>query len=76
MAANKAAAFAVSHRNIIAAALDKGPANIYELGVRCQLSHVAVARRMIELERMKLAHPTDEKRDGCRLWAKGPKPCQ
>lgn len=73
-AANKAASFAVSHRNIIAAALDKGNGNIYDLAKRTGIDHVAIARRMIELERLKLAHPTEERREGCRVWAKGPKP--
>lgn len=73
-AAAKAASVAVSHRNVIMAALDQGPGNIYELGQRCRLTHVQVARRMIELEGMLLAHPTELKRDGCRIWAKGPKP--
>jgi hypothetical protein len=71
-AAKRAAGIAPNHRNLIMAALDHGPQNIYELGARTQLTHVQVARRMLELQDMKLAHPTGERRDGCRLWAKGP----
>ncbi len=68
-AAKKAIGVAVSHRNRIMAALEK-PGNIYELAARSGISHVAVARRMIELQRMGLADPTDEKREGCRVWAR------
>lgn len=32
------------------------------------LDHVQVARRMPELKEKGRARPTDEKRDGCRLW--------
>lgn len=73
-AAAKAVSIASDHRTRIAAALEKGNGNIYELGARCGLSHVQVARRMIEMETAGAAHPTEEKREGCRVWAKGPKP--
>lgn len=68
-AARKAESFIVSHRNRIMAALDR-PGTIYEIAARSGLDHVAVARRMIELQRkpFELAEPTDEKRDGCRVW--------
>jgi hypothetical protein len=73
-AATRASGIAVSHRNLIMAALDGRELNIYEMGARCGLTHVQVARRMLELQDMRLAHPTDRRRDGCRVWAKGPKP--
>lgn len=61
---------AANHRNHIAAALDRGPANIYEIGKRAGLSHVQVARRMIELQAMGIAEPTEQKIEGCRVWRK------
>lgn len=69
VAAAKAASFAVSHRNRIMAALS-APGTIKEIAERTGIDHVAVARRMCELQRppLRLAEPTDEKRDGCRVW--------
>jgi hypothetical protein len=66
-AAKRAAGVSVDHRNRIMAVLDR-PQTIYELGARCGLSHVQVARRMPELQEQGRAEPTDGKRDGCRLW--------
>lgn len=73
-AAAKAASFASHHRDLIERALAQGNGTIYELGARIGLTHVQVARRMPELEQLSLAHPTNEKRGGCRVWAKGAKP--
>lgn len=72
-AAQTARALAADHRTRIAAALATKRGNIYELGDACGLSHVQVARRLPEMERAKTAHPTDETRGGCRVWAPGPK---
>lgn len=70
-AATKAAGMAVNHRNRIMAVLDR-PQTIKEIAARLgDLDHVAVARRMPELKELKLAHPTEERRDGCRVWARG-----
>ncbi len=69
-AAAKAASFAVSHRNRIMAVLRDEPGTIYDLAARCGLDHVEVARRMSECKRLGLAVPTNEKRDGCRIWRK------
>jgi len=69
-AAARAASFAVSHRNRIMAVLTE-PLTIKEIAARCSgddIDHVAVARRMPELKALGLAQPTDEKRDGCRVW--------
>ncbi len=66
-AAGKAGSGAAAHRAIILAALEL-PGNIYEIGARCGLTQVQVARRLPELLELKLAHPIDEKRDGCRIW--------
>ena len=67
-AARKAATFANNHRDRIHAALAT-PGTIKELAERTGLDHVAVARRMPELQRMGLAQPmTDERRGGCRVW--------
>ena len=70
-AAKRASRVAPNHRNIITAALEHGPATIYDLAARTGLSHVQIARRLPECEQIGTAHPTDQKRDGCRLWAKG-----
>jgi hypothetical protein len=67
-AAKKAGGIAVSHRNRIMAVLREGKGNIYQIGAKANLSHVAVARRMIELERMGQARPTEERSEGCRVW--------
>ena len=68
-AAARASTFAVSHRNKIMAVLTE-PMTIKEIAQRCGLDHVAVARRMTELQRppLRLAVPTDDRRDGCRVW--------
>ena len=68
-AAERAAAFGVNHRNRIMAALD-APGTIKELAERCGLDHVAVARRMKECERLGLAAPSADRRDGCRVWVR------
>jgi len=73
-AAAKAASFTSHHRGLISSALAKGDGTIYELGDRAGLTHVQVARRMPELEQLGEAHPTKQRRSGCRIWARGPKP--
>lgn len=67
-AARKAATFANNHRDRIHAALAT-PGTIKDLAERTGLDHVAVARRLPDLQRMGLAVPMDdERRDGCRVW--------
>lgn len=67
-AARKAASFANNHRDRIHAALAE-PGNIYDIAERTGLDHVAVARRMKEMQEMGLAVTVDgERRDGCRVW--------
>lgn len=66
-AANRALEFASGHHARIFEAL-QAPGTIYELGERCGLNHVAVARRLPEMLKAGLAEPTEDKRDGCRVW--------
>lgn len=66
-AARRAATFANNHRDRIHAALDT-PANIYEIAERTGLDHVAVARRMAEMQRMGLVERTGVTRDGGKEW--------
>lgn len=68
-AAVQAGTFAESHRGRILAALER-PGTIKELAARTGIDHVAVARRMGELQRAEppLAQPTGEVREGCRVW--------
>lgn len=66
-AARKATTFANNHRDRILAALAT-PGNIYEIAQRCGLDHVACARRLPELLKLGLAEPTEERRQGCRVW--------
>lgn len=64
-AAARAKDFAESHHGRIHAALES-PGTIYEIAARCGMTHVQVARRMPE--RLDLFEPTDERREGCRVW--------
>lgn len=67
-AAARVAPVTANHRNRIMAVL-VGRMTIKEIARALgDLDHVAVARRMPELFELKLARPTDEKRDGCRCW--------
>lgn len=66
-AALKAVDFVALHRARILAVLDQ-PGTIYDLAERCGLDRVAIARRLPELAREGVAEPTDERRDGCRVW--------
>ncbi len=61
------------HAKIIGSLLTQGPATIYELADRTKLDHVAVARRMSELEKLGVARPTQDMRASpsgraCRVW--------
>ena len=73
-AALAAAEFAGDHRaKILGSLMTQGPATIYELAARTGLDHVAVARRLPELEERGVAMPTDATRKGptgraCRVW--------
>lgn len=66
-AALQAVNFAELHRGRILAVFDR-PGTIYDLAERCGLDRVAIARRLPELERQGLVEPTNERRDGCRVW--------
>ena len=60
-AAKSAADFASSHCGIILSALKKyGPAGKTRLAARTQISDVAVARRLADLQKQGLAEPTGE----------------
>lgn len=72
-AADRASEFAHAHHGKILSALVDGPGTIYAIGARAGLSHVAVARRMPELEQFGKVRPTG--RTGaspsgrqCRIW--------
>lgn len=66
-AARRAVEFASGHHARIFEALQT-PGTIYEIGQRCGLDHVAVARRLPEMAKAGLAQPTDDRRAGCRVW--------
>lgn len=72
-AASRVSNFAAGHYAGIRCALVIGPATIYEIAARTGLDHVAVARRLSEMERAGIAEPTTETRPGptgrqCRVW--------
>jgi hypothetical protein len=69
LAAARAGTFAPKHRDVILAALAM-PGTIKEIAQRTGIDHVAVARRMSEIERAGDAKPTDEVRAGCRVWTR------
>lgn len=61
------------HAKILGSLVTQGAGTIYELAARTGLDHVAVARRLPELEEFKVARPTEIKRVGptgrqCRVW--------
>lgn len=61
------------HAKIIAALEDGGPGTIYEVEARTGIDHVAVARRMKELEMQKLVLRTENTRPSplgrqCTVW--------
>ena len=73
-AARRVSEFASEHHAKIQGSLmQQGPGTIYELAERTGLDHVAVARRLPELEELGTAEPTDETRPSpkgraCRVW--------
>lgn len=72
-AAERVSNFAAGHYAGIRCALVIGPATIYEIAARTGLDHVAVARRLSEMQRAGIAAPTSETRPGptgrqCRVW--------
>lgn len=71
-AAAKASGFALNHRNRIMGVL--GSHTPKEIAALSGIDYVAVQRRMKELQELDLAHPTEGKRDGCRIWMRGPAP--
>jgi len=72
-AAAKVAKVTPSQRNIIMARLTR-PMDAYEIAAATGFSQVQVCRRLPELDALGLAHPTEEVRNGSRLWARGPRP--
>jgi hypothetical protein len=69
-AAARARIIAFDHRDRIMAVL-RGRMTVKDIAAAIgdpRLDHVAVARRMSELQEQGRAMPTTEKRDGCRLW--------
>lgn len=79
IAALRATEFAEHHVDVIRAALKQGPATIYELAERTGLDHVAIARRMVEMQVTGMARVrrkadgSPETRQGksgrpCRVW--------
>lgn len=58
LAAQMAIVFLDGHQAQILAALEDGPAGKSELARRTGLDHVAIARRLPELQREGKAHPT------------------
>lgn len=61
------------HANIVDALFAKGPATIYEIEKLTGIDHVAVARRMKEIERLGNVRRTDETRPSplgraCTVW--------
>lgn len=74
-AGSRASEFAAAHHRKILDALSVGPATIYELETRTGLDHVAIARRLSELERADLATVNGQERKGptgraCRVWVR------
>lgn len=69
-AASRATDIAVSHRNIIAAALRQAPATPKEIAAATGLEYHAVQRRMKELASppLNVIETTGAIRDGCREW--------
>ena len=72
-AGKRAAQFRSDHHRRILAALAMSSGTIYELAVLTGIDHVAVARRLPELERIGQAMPTGSTKPGptgtkCRVW--------
>jgi len=73
-AASSASAFIFDHHAKILAALEiDGPATIHEIAARTGINHVAVGRRMKELEEQFLAHRNGSTRPSplgrqCMVW--------
>jgi predicted ArsR family transcriptional regulator len=61
------------HAVIVGSLLTQGPGTIHEIAARTGLDHVAIARRLPELEQLRVARPTAETRPSpkgraCRVW--------
>lgn len=73
-AAAKVVAFGHDHHaKIVGSLIAQGAGTIYEIGERVGLDHVAVARRMGELEALNVARPSGATKVGptgrqCRVW--------
>lgn len=67
VAAGRVREFAANHYNKIADALRQGPGTYTEIAERCGLECHAVARRLPEMAHLGVV-PTNEKRDGKRVW--------
>ena len=62
------------HANIVDALYSKGPATIYEIARLTGIDHIAVARRMKEIERLGSVYRTADTRPSpqgrqCTVWA-------
>lgn len=74
VAAASAVQFGHAHQAaIVGSLMTQGPGTIYEIGERTGLDHVAVARRMKELQELGAARPREETKAGptgrqCRVW--------
>ena len=68
-AASRAASTAPTHRNIIMAALRDRPMTVKEIADATGLTQYAASKRLPELQRLGLAGPTGEEREGCRVWS-------
>lgn len=63
----------VHMHKILGSLISQGDGTIYELAGRTGIDHVAIARRMSELEERQVAEPTGQTRLGpkgrpCRVW--------
>lgn len=72
-AAARVAKVTPNQRDVILAKLTR-PMTAYELAAATGFTQVQVCRRLPELNALRLAHPTDQVRDGSRLWDSGPRP--
>lgn len=76
-AAARAVEFAHAHHaKIVGSLMTQGNGTIYEIAGRTGLDHVAVARRMKELEELQAVKRTEDRRAGptgrtCTVWSIG-----
>ena len=68
-AAKRVRGEAITHRNRIMAALRERPMTVKEIADATGLTQYAASKRLPELQRLGLAGPTGEEREGCRVWS-------